>query len=137
MTISDFSGQIFNIRNMSNIALFGQWIILLSFYIQSTVNNKKTIYWIFIILLSSLVQLYFTAMLYLMYSIFKFDELLKKDKSCTIHVQFIQTLALEIFREVTEHLGRCALSRGERIHIFRRSRDSKWHPWIFITNKTP
>ena len=60
-----------------HIALFGLWIILLSFYIQSTVSKKKTIYWIFIILLSSLVQLYFTAMLYLMYSIFKFDELLK------------------------------------------------------------
>ena len=60
-----------------HIALLGQWFILLSFYIQSTVSNKKTIYWIFIILLSSLVQFYFTTMLYLMYSIFKFDELLK------------------------------------------------------------
>ena len=56
-----------------HIALFGQWIILFSFYIQSSVNNKKTIYWIFIILLSSLVHFYFTTMLYLMYSIFKFD----------------------------------------------------------------
>ena len=76
-----------------HIALSGQWIILLSFYIQSMVNNKKTIYWIFIILLSSLIQLYFTAMLYLMYSIFKFDELLKNKN----FFNFIKELLVPIF----------------------------------------
>ncbi len=61
-----------------HIALFGQWFILLSIYVQSTVNNnRKKTYWIFIILLSSSVHFYFTAMLYVIYSVFKLDEFIK------------------------------------------------------------
>ena len=61
-----------------HISLFGQWLILASLYIQSTTNNnKKRIYWILIILLSSGIHFYFTIMSYLMYSIFRFDELIK------------------------------------------------------------
>ena len=61
-----------------HISLFGQWLILVSLYIQSTTNNnKKRIYWILIILLSSGIHFYFTIMSYLMYSIFRFDELIK------------------------------------------------------------
>ena len=61
-----------------HISLFGQWLILVSLYVQSTTNNnKKRIYWIFIILLSSGIHFYFTIMSYLMYSIFRFDELIK------------------------------------------------------------
>ena len=61
-----------------HISLFGQWLVLFSLYIQSTANNNnKRIYWIFIILLSSGIHFYFTMMSYLMYSIFRFDELIK------------------------------------------------------------
>ena len=74
-----------------HIALFGQWLVLLSVYILSA-HNKKS-YWVFIILLSSSVHIYFTIMSYGMYSIFKFDEFIKNKN----FFNFIKDLLIPIY----------------------------------------
>ncbi len=74
-----------------HIALFGQWLVLLSAYILST-HNKKS-YWVFVILLSSSVHFYFTIISYGMYFIFKFDEFIKNKNFSN----FIKDLLIPIY----------------------------------------
>ena len=74
-----------------HIALFGQWLVLLSVYILSA-HNKKS-YWVFVILLSSSVHFYFTIISYGIYSIFKFDEFIKNKNFSN----FIKDLLIPIY----------------------------------------
>jgi len=74
-----------------HIALFGQWLVLLSVYILSA-HNKKS-YWVFVILLSSSVHFYFTIISYGMYSVFKFDEFIKNKNFSN----FIKDLLIPIY----------------------------------------
>ena len=62
---------------MKNVALAGQWLILLAFYIEiKNIPNKKIFYWTVLISLSALIHFYFTIILFGMFFLFIFNEYL-------------------------------------------------------------
>ena len=64
-----------------HIALVGQWIILVSFFVETIKKEKiRFYYWISILAISSLIHFYFTLMLSLIYIIFVFDKFLTNKK---------------------------------------------------------
>ena len=66
---------IFISRIMMHLALAGQWIILLGFYIENkNLPTKKIFYWTILISLSALIHFYFTIMLIGMLFLFIFNE---------------------------------------------------------------
>ena len=66
---------IFISRIMMHLALAGQWIILLGFYIENkNLPTKKIFYWTTLISLSALIHFYFTIMLIGMLFLFIFNE---------------------------------------------------------------
>ena len=62
-----------------HLALGAHWLILLGFYINlKNDENKKTFYWIFILILSTLVHLYITVMLLGIYSAYLLQKFLER-----------------------------------------------------------
>ena len=62
-----------------HLSLGAHWLILLGFYINfENDENKKTFYWIFILILSTLVHLYITVMLFGIYSAYLLQKFLER-----------------------------------------------------------
>ncbi len=62
---------------MFHMALAGQWLILLAFYIEiKNTPSKKIFYWTILISLSALIHFYFTIILFGMFFLFIFNEYL-------------------------------------------------------------
>jgi hypothetical protein len=62
-----------------HLALGGQWLILLAYYFNLCVEERKRkIYWICILIFSSYIHAYFTAMLFGMYSCFVVAKFIRK-----------------------------------------------------------
>ena len=60
-------------------ALFGQWTLLLSAFLVLEKDQRKTEkFWIFLILLTSLIHFYFTFINLIIYNFFKFYSFIKK-----------------------------------------------------------
>ena len=63
-------------------ALFGQWTLLLSAFLVLEKDQRKTEkFWIFLILLTSLIHFYFTFINLIIYNFFKFYSFIKKQIS--------------------------------------------------------
>ena len=72
---------IFIYRISFHMSLGAQWLILLGFYLNlEDDNRKKTIYWILILILSTLVHLYFSVMLIGIYSAQLLQNLFEQKK---------------------------------------------------------
>ena len=61
-----------------HFSLGAHWLILYSFYIAYFIDNKnKNFHWIILITLSLLIHMYFTVMIFIIYSFFLFEDILK------------------------------------------------------------
>ena len=90
---------IFLYRLGMHLALGGQWIILFAYYINLCIEKEKAkIYWICLIVFSSCVHAYFTAMLFVIYSCNVLSEFIetKRIKKAIIDI-FIPALILILF----------------------------------------
>tara|TARA_B100000686_G_C16805430_1_gene989826 strand:+ start:5145 stop:7280 length:2136 start_codon:yes stop_codon:yes gene_type:complete len=68
---------IFIYRLGIQMSLGGHWLILLAFYINFFIEeNRKLKFWIFLLILSILIHLYFTAMLFVIYISFLLESFL-------------------------------------------------------------
>ena len=78
-----------------HMSLGGQWIILLAIYLNLIENKKKEIfYWIALLVLSTLIHLYFTAMLFVMFFAFLFQKFLEEKNFINISVNLILSISL-------------------------------------------
>lgn len=72
---------IFLYRLGLHLALGGQWLILMAYYLNLCADKKKTkLYWIFLLVISSYIHAYFTAMLFIIYSCHIFSEFTETKK---------------------------------------------------------
>ena len=108
---------IFLYRLGSNLSLAGQWLILLGYYIYFFANkNKSNYFWTILLILSTLVHLYFTAMLFVIYGFFILQTFLSTKKINKIIVNYSFTIiSVLIFMYIfgyfeTEFMG--SVSRG-------------------------
>ena len=88
---------IFIYRLGINLSLGGQWLILLGYYINFYVGKDKANYcWIGLLVISTLIHLYFTAMLFVIYGFFIFEKFLenKKIKESIINLSLSLTIVL-------------------------------------------
>ena len=84
---------IFIYRLGFHLSLGGQWLILLGYYIIFHIDNeRKKYFWIFLLILSTLVHLYFTVMLFAMYGL-SLIQIILKDKKI---IKLIVNLSLSI-----------------------------------------
>ena len=75
---------IFIYRLGMHISLGGHWLILFGFYINFVIaKHKRQIFWIFLLVISSLIHLYFTTMLFVIYFSFLFESLIN-EKECFV-----------------------------------------------------
>ena len=109
--------RIFLYRLGSNLSLAGQWLILLGYYIYFFANkNKSNYFWTILLILSTLVHLYFTAMLFVIYGFFILQTFLSTKKINKIIVNYSFTIiSVLIFMYIfgyfeTEFMG--SVSRG-------------------------
>ena len=73
-----------------HMTLGGQWIILLAIYLNLIENKKKEIfYWIVLLVLSTLIHLYFTVMLFVMFFAFLFQKFLEEKNFINIFLNLI------------------------------------------------
>jgi len=79
-------------------SLGAHWLLLMAFYINFAVpKEKKEIYWFFLILISLLIHLYFTAMLMIIYTVHNFKYLINKNNYKSIFKEYFLILLSVIF----------------------------------------
>tara|TARA_B100000029_G_scaffold453229_1_gene478869 strand:- start:125 stop:2248 length:2124 start_codon:yes stop_codon:yes gene_type:complete len=89
---------IFLYRLGLHLALGGQWLILLAYYLNLCVDKRKLkLFWIFLIVISSYIHAYFTAMLFIMYSCHVFNEFLETKKIKKTLIDILVPLIILIF----------------------------------------
>jgi hypothetical protein len=91
---------IFIYRMSFHISLGGQWLILFGFYLNLINQRDKykiNLYWIFLLVLSTLIHLYFTVMLFGLYSAYLFQKFVEKEKLLTTVKKLIITIVVVLF----------------------------------------
>lgn len=68
-------------RLSHHLSLGAHWLILYAFYISYFIkDNIRSLHWIFLITLSVLIHFYFTAMIFIIFSSFLLEKILKEKK---------------------------------------------------------
>lgn len=113
---------IFVYRMSFHISLGGQWLILFGFYLNLINTNDKykiNLYWIFLLVLSTLIHLYFTVMLFGLYWAYLFQKFIEKEKlPTTVNKLITATIAVLIFMYIfgyfeTHIMGTVSRGYGE------------------------
>jgi len=80
-----------------HISLGGQWLILLGFYLNLLNFEKKNFYWILLLILSTLIHLYFTIMLFGIYFAPLLQQFLKDGKILNVIFKVSTAILIVLF----------------------------------------